>query len=303
MGVFDQAARYAAQADAEFVVNRVLRGVRPPLRFRGWVDTRLTPRPGQRDRTADRVAELDTEDAPDQPWLLLFEFQAQHDPDKLDVTLAEAGQLRLEARHSADRRGKYRILVALIYLRGECPDPLLDMTLPGGWGTRHAPLVWNVGNDAAAEALDALAASKLTWGALFWVPLMSGSDDPTALARWRELAVRVDNPRIRADLARSVLVFAELAGRLAAWSAALKEWNMFESQLVNEWTADARREERLTTRREDILMTLKERFPASLPEEAAEVINRQDSAEVLRDWFRAALRASSLGEFLSILRQ
>jgi hypothetical protein len=146
MGVLDQAARYAAQADPEAAVGRILRGVRVSFRFRAWVDTRTTPRPGQRNRTADRVAELVDGGAPDRPWLLVFEFQAQHDPDKLDVTLVEAGQLRLEARHGEDRRGKYNILVALVYLRGSCPEPTLDMTLPGGWGpgTRRCCGTWSL---------------------------------------------------------------------------------------------------------------------------------------------------------------
>ena len=43
--------------------------------------------------------------------------------------------------HGDDRRGKYNILVALVYLRGECPESVLDMTLPDGRGTRHAPLI------------------------------------------------------------------------------------------------------------------------------------------------------------------
>src|SRR5438093_580167 len=141
------------------------------------------------------------------------------------------------------------ILVALVYLRGACPESVLDMTLPGGWGTRHAPLVWNVAGDSASESLDALVAGTITWGILFWIPLMNGGDDPDVLARWRELASQVENARIRADLTRIVLVFAELAGRLIAWSEALKEWGMIESQLVWEWTADARREAEVTTRR------------------------------------------------------
>lgn len=183
MGVFDQASRYAAHADPEVVVSRVLRDVLTSLRFRVWADTRTTPRPGQRDRTADRVAELVAPDAPEHPWLLVFEFQAQHDPDKLDVTLAEAGQLRLEARHGEERRGKYNILVALVYLQGASPEPELDMTLPGGWGTMHKPRHWNVADDSAADALAALAAGTVTWGILFWIPLMKGGDDPEVLAR------------------------------------------------------------------------------------------------------------------------
>src|SRR5205085_2861426 len=100
------------------------------LLFRDWLDTRTIPLPGGPDRIADLVAAL--EDQAGQVWLLVFEFQNQHDPDKLDVTLEEAGILRGHARHGTDRQGKYRVLAALIYLQGRCPDTLLDMTLPGG---------------------------------------------------------------------------------------------------------------------------------------------------------------------------
>jgi hypothetical protein len=193
--------------------------------------------------------------------------------------------------------------VALVYLQGVCPESVVDMTLDGGWGTRHTTLVWNVAGDSASAALDALSAGTSTWGILFWIPLMSGSDDPAVLARWHEFASRVDNNRIRADLLRIALVFAELAGRLAVWSDAMKEWTMIESQLVLAWTADARRESDLTARREFLLTTLKERFAIPLPEEVVAVINQQVSVEMLRDWFRAALHVPSLDAFLAVLRR
>jgi hypothetical protein len=132
---------------------------------------------------------------------------------------------------------------------------------------------------------------------------MRAADDSAVLARWLEQASRLDNVRVRADLVRIVLVFAELAGRLVAWSDALKEWKMIESQLVLEWTADARRKAELTTRREDLLLTLKERFPDRIPEEIVDLINRQESMALLQDWLRAGLHASSLDELLAVLRR
>jgi hypothetical protein len=134
MGVFDQAARYASQADPHAVVRRLLRDAGVSLRFGTWEDSRPTPRPGDQDRTADRVAVLMDDANPDQHWLLVLEFQSQHDPDKLDVTLVEAAQLRQAARHGEDRRGKYRVIVGLTYLHELCPDEVLDMTLPNGRG-------------------------------------------------------------------------------------------------------------------------------------------------------------------------
>jgi len=82
----------------------------------------------------------------------------------------------------------------------------------------------------------------------------------------------------------------------------MKEWNMIESPLVMEWTAEARRETALATRREDILLTLKARFPEPLSEEIVGVISKQDSVELLRAWFHAALYSPSIVAFTAVLK-
>jgi hypothetical protein len=75
MGAFDQAARYATQAEPQAVFIRLLSRLGLPLRLREWVDTRSTPRPGDPDRTPDRVGALIDESAQDRPWLLVLAFQ------------------------------------------------------------------------------------------------------------------------------------------------------------------------------------------------------------------------------------
>src|SRR3989442_167758 len=107
MGVFDQAARFAARANRETVPRRLLAGQGLALRFRDWLDTRTLPLPGGPERIADLIAGLDDPEAEDKPWLMVLEFQAQVDADKLDVTLEEVAILRSRARHGADRKGKY----------------------------------------------------------------------------------------------------------------------------------------------------------------------------------------------------
>ncbi len=82
----------------------------------------------------------------------------------------------------------------------------------------------------------------------------------------------------------------------------MKDPSRIEAQLVWEWTADARREAEVTTRRDVLLVASRERFPGPLPEEVVALINQQESIDLLRDWFRAALRTSSLEEFLAVLR-
>jgi hypothetical protein len=297
MGAFDQAARHAAQAAPEAVIRRLLS---PSLlwRFREWLDTHTLPLPGGPDRTADLVAALD-DPASSPPWLLVFEFQAQHDPDKLDVTLEEAAILRGHARHGKDRKGKYRVLTALVYLQGDCPEELVDMTVVGGYGTRHAPLLWNVGQDEAATTLEAVVAGESNWGMLFWVPLMRGGGDASVIARWKEVvATLVEDRHIRGNLAGIALVFAELVGRRLEWKRGLEDAMWTESQVVNEWIGQGF----VKGRRESLLEALKVRFPESVTADIVKLITEQDSPTLLNDWFRAALRAESFEQFLTVVR-
>jgi hypothetical protein len=256
--------------------------------------------PGGPDRTADLVAILEDPTAPEQPWLLVFEFQGQPDPEKLDVTLEEVAILRGHARHGDDRKGKYAVLAALVYLVGECPSGLLDMTVEGGFGTRHAALVWDVAKDSAGAALDAVSSGQESWPLLFWVALMAGAEEDAIVSRWKEVvAATVPDRQARSNLAGIALVFAELAGRFLAWERGLEGWDMTESQVVNRWMSQGE----LARARKDLLDAIKVRFPGALTEEIAQLINQQDSSDLLREWFLAALKADTFDQFLDVLKR
>ena len=270
--------------------------------FREWQDTRTIPLPGGPDRTADLVAALD--DSAGQAVLLVFEFQSQHDPDKLDVTLEEASILRGHARYGEDRKGKYKVLTALVYLQGRCPDAVLDMTLPGGFGTRHAPLVWNIGDDDATVILEAVASGQVSWGMLFWVPLMKGSENDSVITRWKEvIAQTVPDRRTRGNLAGIALVFAELVGRRIEWSRGLEGFEMTESQVVNEWISQGEAKGQLKELRLNLLELLEGRFPGIIPADVVRLIQQQESMEVLHDWFKGAVRAYSFEHFMVELKK
>jgi len=214
-----------------------------------------------------------------------------------------AAQRRLEARHGPDRRGKYQVLVGMVYLVGTGPEPVVDMTLPNGLGTRHAPAFWYIAAESAAEALESYALGQITWGILFWVALMAGGDDPAVIARWRELVSQLESKKVREDLVGIALVFAELAGRLLVWRDALKEGKMMESQVVREWTEEACHQREVKTMRKVLILTIKRRFPDPIPAEVATLIDQQDSVEVLTDWFDAALNAQTFQDFIAVLRR
>ncbi len=304
MGVYDQAARYAAQAEPEAVIARLLRDTGEPLSFGRDFDTRTVPLPGGPDRTGDLAVILTGPVEVAESVLLMIEFQARHDEDKLDATFLAAAQYRHYARHGPDRRGKFNVQTALVYLTDRCPARELRMQLAGGSGSVHTCLVWDVAGDAASQTLDDVTAGRATWGALFWVALQTGAGDATVIQRWKDLvAERVTTTRTRSDMAGIALVFAELAGCLRAWQDALGGWGMTESQVVNGWQEQARREGTLAAHRRDLLTVLGRRFPGQVTAELRDFIQQQDSGEMLHDWLTAALDAAALDDFMVILRR
>jgi hypothetical protein len=298
MGMYDQAARWAANTDPNPVVSRLLREQGTPLGFAELKDTRTTPKPGGLDRTADHLFVLADADKPSQPWLLVGEFQAEHDEDKLDTTLVEVAQFRAKMRHGVDGKGKYKVLAGLIYLAGECPLSVLDMTLTTGVGTRHAALVWNVASDSADAALDEFEAGKITWGILFWVALMKGGGKRDLVRRWRELTRLVPESEL-GDLRTVALHFATLAGHRPVWDDELEGWTVIESRLLRREIEGGL----LQQGREWLLRFLRARFPAELTPEVIEAINQQPSPSLLTDWYDTAIHAKSFDEFLAVLRQ
>ena len=303
MGVYDQSARYACHADPHAVVRRLLRDSGAALRFASWEDSRPTPLPGGQDRTADRIAVLTDEAAPERPWLLVLEFQSRPDPDKLDVTLVEASQLRQSARHGEGRREKYPVIVGLVYLQDADADEPLDMTLPNGRGTFHSPLYWNVREDSASVALEDLATGRTTWGVLFFVPLMKGGDEPGVIERWKELCGLVPETQSREELGGVALIFAELAGRYLAWEKSLKEWNMTESMVVNEWMRQAAERAHLESGRKFLTKLLNRRFPGEVTKELSETIDQQPSESLLEEWYDRANEVATMDEFMKVVRR
>ena len=302
MGYIDQSARFAAHADPEAVLRRLLPDGEP-LRFREWLDTRALPLPGGADRTADHVAALDDLSNIESPWLIVLEYQSKPDDDKLDVTLEEVALLRSRARHGVERKGKYRVTAGLVHLTGQS-DEVLDMTFSNGRGTRHAPLVWNIGSDNAASVLESIASGATSWGMLFWVPLMAHTEEEAIIARWKEVTNAVVSDRQMRDTLGSVaVVFANLAGRFLAWERGLEGWEMSDSIVVDRWIERAQANTKLEVTRGFILQTLRHRFGEVIPGDVKETINAQPSSDMLQDWFTAALSASTIQEFIGVLRR
>src|SRR5688572_9955430 len=126
MGQFDQAARSAADLEAEYLLARVTALAKLTLRFRRWFDPRSVPLPGGPERVADLVAVADDPEKPDVPWLLVHELQTRHEERKAEILLAEAAIFACDAVAADRRGGPFLVLPVFVYLSGTCPTPAVD---------------------------------------------------------------------------------------------------------------------------------------------------------------------------------
>lgn len=291
LGQFDQATRYAAKLDPPGFLRWLLSDLAPALAFRGWLDTRTLPFPGEPDRTCDTVAELAQGTTSDPWWALVIEFQAEPDPDMLDRLLEYLARVRRELRHGVERRGKYAVVGALLNLTGPVQSDTLEMTLPGrlGVGLRLQVARRTMRAEDATGTLQGIAAGTVARCLLPWIPLMRSGAESSMIEEWKRLADAEPQSRWRVDYGALALVFADLANCRQVWRQALEGWNMRESQQVLEWQAE--------TRRADLLRLLQLRFKMPVPGDLAAAVEVLNDMEELSRWFDAAATAASLDDF------
>ena len=304
MNDYDQAARFAVKSDPASFLRWLVPGLPPNLEFRGWLDARTLPFPGEPDRTCDTVAELSDPAEPSTRWALATEFQAEPDPDMLDRLLEYLARLRRELRHGPRRRDKFRVAAALVHLTGPRSGDTLDMTLPGRSpvGLRLTIASRAFREEDALSTLAEIADGRTSRWLLPWIPLMKGAGKPTMIEEWARLAGAEPNPRWRANYASLALVFAELTRQSDRWKQALEGWNMKESPVVAGWRAEGRAEGKVEGQREALIQFLRFRFSGELPTDLLAAIEAETDHGRLAQGITAAAKATSIEQFRSISR-
>ncbi len=310
--VYDQASRFAIKLAPIGLLHWRLPCLDADLVFSRWLETQHVPFPGEPDRRCDTVAEMVSASGRQPPWALVIEAQSEPEAAMAERELEYVLGLRRHLRHGPHGRDKYLVAALLLNLTGPRQDGRLDMTPPGQtqlelhWGLD----VCTMSEEIAAALLQRIAAGELPRDLLVWMPLMADGDAPSVILEWKRQGELEPNPRRRAEYAGLALIFAELADRRAIWAEALKEWNMRESVIANEWKnegrvegrVEGRREGRIESRREDLLNVLQARFPGELPEDVVRVVATQENADSLSRWLVAAATAANIEQFRSQLR-
>ena len=97
------------------------------------------------------------------------------------------------------------------------------------------PVEVNLSQMDAEEILKDVAALRAPTVILPWVPLMKGGEKASLLENWKVVAALEPERRNRADYAAFALIFAGGVGIADIWKESLKEWDMIESTVLNEW--------------------------------------------------------------------
>ncbi len=286
MNDFDQAARYAAKLDPAGFLSWLLPGLDPAWTFREWLDTRRLPFPGGRDRTNDTLAALANPVASGEQWAVIVEFQAEPAGDMLARLLDYVGRLYVELRPAG-----YRVAAAVVNLTGPPQPDTLTMTLPGmaDFGLRLRVVQRTLRDEDAAGILAGMTAGRTAHSLLPWVPLLHGASEAAIIEQWKAVADTEPDVVRRFEYGGLALVFAELAGRAQQWERGLEGWNMRQSQVVNEWRAEAVRE--------IVAQALELRCGAPIPSDLAAALQQMLDLSELRRWHQAAVLSDSFDEF------
>src|SRR5438552_7542909 len=171
---YDQASRYTGKIDPPGFLHWLLPGVRAVADYRGWLDARTIPFPGEPDRVCDTVAGLVEHVDPSAWWALPVEFQGRPDAELFGRLLEYLARLWRELRPPGLPTGRYRIAAVVVNLTG-IGQTSRDLVL-GATGARVCLLVVerDLAEEDAAATLSQIAAGRLAYCVLPWIPLMRG---------------------------------------------------------------------------------------------------------------------------------
>jgi hypothetical protein len=131
MGRFDTTARRAAKREPLGFFRWTLPRLDPAVVFAGWLDARTVPPREESELTCDALAAFRAADRPEEPWIVVAEFQTEPRHDDLERLIEYALRFRRERRPTSDPRLKYLVGGLLLNLTGPQQPDTLAMPMPG----------------------------------------------------------------------------------------------------------------------------------------------------------------------------
>jgi hypothetical protein len=227
--VYDQASRLTARLDAVGFMTWALKLLPEQFVYRGWLDTRDTPSPGEADQIGDTVAHMLNVSKHGEPWAIVVEFQSEPDPLMFGRLLGYFSGIWLNQKPDEERGSRFNLGAVVVNLTGVGTASREMTWAEAKLGTKIDAIDRNLETESAEELLDSIETGRWSRAMLPWVPLMAGANELKAVERWKRLAEAEPDSRKRSEFGLLAQIFAERAGRKDLWHKQLKEWNVEET--------------------------------------------------------------------------
>jgi hypothetical protein len=288
---FDKACRFLIKFDPEGVIAWLLNAAPTDFVFRGWLDTRDTPFPGEPDQIRDTVARLEDPEEGLRPWAVPIEFQIAPSP-MFGRLLKYLGALWDDLRPDPEPGSRYEVAAVVVNLTGRGQSSHASSWKKLKLHTELGIAERNLVEENAEVELTRVEQGAATRGILLLIVLMQKGDDPAIIEKWKQLATAEPDTRRRATLGALALVLSEAVDRQTIWQDALKEWNVTKSTIVEQWQTEAV----IRTQASALLQVLEAKF-GSVPADLSDAVNATKDIETLRRWLPLAVHADSIESF------
>jgi hypothetical protein len=165
-----------------------------------------------------------------------------------------------------------------------------------------APFVIDLVNLDGPETLEKIKRGELGLSVLPWLTIMQGSDSAEFLQEWFSVAQQEQDREKRERIGDMTLVLAELARCQLDWLDLLRDWQMRESSWINTWRDQGIDIGLVRMKRLDMLEAIEERLENPVPENIRKAIEATSSLDVLKHWYRLALRSNSIAELRAAMK-
>jgi hypothetical protein len=270
--------------------------------FDRWDDTRRRTEPGEPDRTDDLLAVLRHTSEPDRFAHAIIEVELEPRPR----TFQRMGNysLTLSGEVCPDGPAVCPVLTVLLMLTGQRSKDGLRLEFEGCGGLMLVqPLVVNLCEEDARAVLAEIAARRLGFVVLAFVPLMAGGGDLALIEEWKRVALMEPDAQRRALYRDFALVFAELAKELVNWQQGLEGFEMQESTVIQGWINRGVQKGAIEARRADLLDVIRARLEDPVPEPVRLAVEGTNDPMTLTRWLKAAATVATLADLRAAMRE
>ncbi|MBY0229039.1 MAG: hypothetical protein K2W96_07160 [Gemmataceae bacterium] len=186
----------------------------------------------------------------------------------------------------------------VVNLSGTQKARFVESSFAGGaFGSRLAPMVFDVAQEEALATLERIERSGLGLTILPFCALMKGAGEPAFIERWKLAVLTEPESARRLQYRDWAVILSDLTQWQVDWHRATEGWMELESPTINGWLARGEERGELRNKREYLLEAIRLKFRVRrMPEAIRRAVEGTHDMAKLDEWFRAVFSAESVAD-------